>query len=288
MKHLAITANCSKPAAAEVVRRLAQRAAEQGLELYPVGETAALLPDHPPLAAEELGERADLLLALGGDGTMITAVHLLNGADVPVLGVNLGSLGFMTAVTADELEDAVDAVAADRCTLSTRTMAQCEVVRGNEAPGHFPALNDIVIGWGSSARLATIGLQVDGEDVTHYACDGLIVSTPTGSTGHSLSAGGPILHPETEALLVNVICPHALSARPLVLPDVNRLTVTLEAASPGKEMLLSIDGQQRAELEQGDLIRIEKHPAGVRFLHPPGYSYFSVLRKKLHWRGSSL
>jgi NAD+ kinase len=219
---------------------------------------------------------------------MISAVHLLDGADIPVLGVNLGSLGFMTAVAAEDLEDAVDAVAAGQFTLSTRTMASCEVTPREGESACYTALNDMVLGWGASSRLVSLGLRINGERVTSYDCDGLIISTPTGSTGHSLSAGGPVLHPETQALLVNVICPHALSARPLVVPDTNRLDVILENAPSDKQMLLAVDGQQQAELGNDAVITVRKHPTGVRFLHPPGYSYFEVLRRKLHWRGSTL
>jgi NAD+ kinase len=169
---------------------------------------------------------------------------------------------------------------------STRSIAECEVASGDSAAGAYRALNDVVLAWGASSRLATLTLAIDGEVVTTYACDGLVVSTPTGSTGHSLSAGGPILHPETPAFVVSVICPHALSHRPLVIPDHAVMTVELTACP--KQLLLSVDGQEEVSVSQGDRLEVRKSEKGVRFIHPPEYSYFSVLRQKLGWRGSSV
>jgi len=290
MKTIGIAANCAKPRAGEVLARLAAAAARHGLTLVvPEGDPVARhLPGARALPAAVLPASVDGLMALGGDGTLLAAVRALHNADVPIVGVNLGSLGFLTTVVETHLEEAVQALAEDSYTLSTRTMACCERLREGQPTAQYTALNDIVLGWGHSARVGHLGLAVNNEEVTAYMCDGLIVATPTGSTGHSLSAGGPILHPETEAFLLNVICPHALSARPMVIPDRRTVDVALVEVPEGKNLLLSVDGQQIETLHPGDRLTVRRHPSGVRFVHPPGYQYFHVLRQKLHWRGSSI
>ena len=145
---------------------------------------------------------------------------------------------------------------------------------------------NIVLGWGASSRIVTLKLSIDGEPVGSFMCDGMMVSTPTGSTGHSLSAGGPILHPGIGGFGINVICPHTLSSRPLVVP--NSSLIEVEVVNAAKELILSIDGQDEYKMEQGGRIAIRRSPHPVQFLQLPGLSYFSVLAQKLHWRGSSL
>ncbi|MBU0677389.1 MAG: NAD(+)/NADH kinase [Verrucomicrobia bacterium] len=145
-----------------------------------------------------------------------------------------------------------------------------------------------MIGWGSSSRVLTLGLSINDEIVTSYICDGLMISTPTGSTGHSLSAGGPILHPQTPAFIINVICPHTLSTRPLVVPDDSTITIHVMDMAKDKKVILAVDGQEEQPFEEGDKLVVKKTSQGVRFIHLPGYSYFEVLRHKLHWRGSNV
>ncbi len=148
------------------------------------------------------------------------------------------------------------------------------------------ALNDVVIGWGESSRVVHLRLRIDGEDVGHYVCDGLIVSTPTGSTGHSLSGGGPIVHPEAPVFVINPICPHTLSHRPMVVPDGSLIEVRIERSS--KKQICAIDGQDHCRVLEGDTLLIQRGRRPVRLLHPPGYSYFDLLRRKLHLRGSTV
>ncbi|HBA83449.1 MAG TPA: hypothetical protein DCZ95_05075 [Verrucomicrobia bacterium] len=286
MKTIGIVANCRKPQAASVLKRLAVKASELGLELIASEETARLLPGVKRLPESALSRRIDVLLALGGDGSMLHAVRTLKGANIPVLGVNLGSLGFMTSVTQEDLEHALESLAAGKFTTTERTVAECRVFRGRKQIGHYRALNDIVTGWGTSARIISLELSINDEHVSSFACDGMIVSTPTGSTGHSLSAGGPILAPGAPAFVISVICPHTLSNRPLVVS--NDSVVSVRVAQSMKKLLLSIDGQEELSLLKDDRLTIRKSDRGVSFIHLPGYSYFSVLRQKLHWRGSSV
>ena len=285
MKTIGVVANVRKPEAADTLRRVAVKAKALGLRLLASGETAALLPTLKPVAEAEMLDNAEALIVLGGDGTMLGAVRLLAGRDIPLLGVNIGSLGFMTSVPEEELESAIAALAAGRCTLETRALAECRFQPAAGAPQVFHALNEISIGWGMSSKMVTLEVAVDDEPVTAYVCDGLIIATPTGSTGHSLSAGGPILHPQTQAFVLNVVCPHTLSTRPMVIAD--RCVIGVRVSAAPKQLLFSVDGQEYP-LGQGDRIAVRRSPRQVRFAHLPGYSYFAILRQKLHWRGSSL
>lgn len=285
MKTIGVVANVRKPEAADTLQRVAVKAKALGLHLLVAGETSALLPALKPVGEARLLEAAEALIVLGGDGTMLDTVRLLAGRETPLLGVNIGSLGFMTSVPEEELEGAITALAAGRCSVEIRTMMECRVQSVTGAPQVLHALNEIAIGWGMSSKMITLELAVDDEPVTAYVCDGLIVATPTGSTGHALSAGGPILHPQTPAFVINVICPHTLGTRPMVIADRSVIGVRVSAAP--KQLLFSVDGQEYP-LGQGDRIKVCRSPRQVRFAHLPDYSYFAILRQKLHWRGSSL
>ena len=244
----------------------------------------ALGAEYLPVGA--FGDSVDVALALGGDGTVLYTARALHGSEVPILGINLGSLGFLTSVADTEIFQALEAVAQDRGQLVERAVAECRIFQEGKPVGVESALNDMVLGWGASSRIVTLNLSIDGETVGSFMCDGMMVSTPTGSTGHSLSAGGPILHPDVGGFGINVICPHTLSSRPLVVPD--SCLIEIEVANALKELILSIDGQDEYKVEQGDRIEIRKSPHPARFLQLEGHSYFSVLAQKLHWRGSSL
>lgn len=285
MKTIGAVVNIHKPEAADTLRRLVAQARTLGLRVLVTGEAAALLPSLAPVSEDELREQAEALVVLGGDGTMLGAVRLLAGRALPLLGVNIGSLGFMTSVPEGELEAALAALAAGRCTLETRSLLECRLQPAQGAGQTFHVLNEVALGWGASSKMITLELAVDGEPVTAYACDGLLIATPTGSTGHSLAAGGPLLHPQAAALVINVICPHTLSTRPLVVADGSTIAVRVVAAP--KQLLFSVDGREHP-LGQGDRLAVRRSPRQVCFAHLPGYSYFAVLRQKLHWRGSSL
>lgn len=286
IKRIGIVANCDKPDASSVLHQLSDKCRSLGLTLVTCDETHHLLPQSTQVPPADLGNHIDILMAFGGDGTMLHAVRTLGESNIPILGVNLGSLGFMTSVTENKLDRAVDVLCEGSYSLSSRTLAACAVTPASGDSHGYSALNDLVIGWGSSTRVITLKVDIDDAYVTSYVCDGLIVSTPTGSTGHNLSAGGPILHPETPAFVLNIICPHTLSTRPLIVPDASTIHVLIEEAD--KELLLSVDGQEKARVHQGDRLEITRHAQVVRFIHLPDYDYFSVLRKKLRWSGSSI
>lgn len=282
MKTIGVIANCTKPDAATALAEFARIARAAGLRIRPLGDAA----QHLRGGGTSSGTRGlDALVALGGDGTLLRAARLVQRSGTPLLGVNLGNLGFLTSATMSQLDEGLRLLASGGFEVIERCALEAIAHRGRKELGRFRALNDVVVGWGQSSRIITLDVAVGGERITSYRCDGLIVSTPTGSTAHSLSAGGPILHPLARALLLNVICPHTLSARPIVLPDDRPVDITV--AATGKALLLSVDGQEELTLLQGDRLRVAKASQGVRFIELPGYSYFGVLRQKLGWSGSS-
>ncbi len=281
---LGVFANCTKPRAGAVLGRLEDAAASVGMELVALGDATNLIPSVSPRAAGESLADLDAVIVLGGDGTMLAGVRALAGADIPLMGVNIGSLGFMTSLAEENLEKAILCLHKGRYVTTTRSQIQAVLRRGERVVTELRALNDMVITRGPSTRVVSLALAVNEDPVNSYICDGLIVATPTGSTGHSLSAGGPILMPDSHCFVASLICPHTLSSRPLVIPDERRLSVTVVAAEPG--VLMSVDGQVAEALAVGDRVEVTCAPTRVRFLHLPDYDYFDVLRQKLHWTGS--
>jgi NAD+ kinase len=285
MKKAGVIANPKRPHAADFFERLARKAGALGIELFADKQTAAQLPSSTVLEFGKFAETVEVLLALGGDGTVLFCARLLAGADIPILGINLGSLGFLTGLGEDALEKALDALAAGKCKQEIRTVADCTVLRNGKPSAGYRILNDAVIGFGGSSHIITLDLSVNSEPITSFACDGMIVTTPTGSTGHFLASGGPIIQPGAGVFGISVICPHTLSNRPLVLPDSSVIEIAVQHTH--KKLILSADGQDVEELDAGDVLRLTRSDKPVTFLHMPGYSYFSVLSQKLHWRGSN-
>lgn len=286
MKRIGIIINTKRCSTEEVLEELLRISEEYGFELFFENREMAsgLNRDYLPIGL--FPESVDVVLALGGDGTVLYAARALHGSSVPIMGINLGSLGFLTSVGDTEIRRAMQAIKTQEFDVSERDVAECSIFQNGSRVGVEHALNDIVLGWGGSSRIVTLKLSIDGESVSHFMCDGMIVSTPTGSTGHALSSGGPILHPGICGFGINVICPHTLSSRPLVVP--NSSLIEIEVVHAAKELILSIDGQDEYRVEQGGVIKIQRSPSRVKFLQLEGHSYFSVLAQKLHWRGSSL
>ncbi|MFT5122130.1 MAG: NAD+ kinase [Kiritimatiellia bacterium] len=280
---LGVHANFEKQPVTEVLAHLDELASTLDLQLVAWGKTAGHLPSALKVDEADFAASIDLLMTLGGDGTLLRAVRQLCGVAVPVIGVNLGNLGFMTATVDEELAATLASLKAGDFTISERTMIACRI--GDSEETHI-ALNDVVLAWGPSASIAHIHVSIDDIPVTTYSCDGLIISTPTGSTGHSLSAGGPIVHPNTPGFVLNVICPHTMSTRPVIVPDNSRIKAVISGNS--KPLILAVDGQVTADLNPGDELHLQKTEVGARFIQLPGYDYFSALRNKLNWRGSSI
>ncbi len=286
MKTLGVTANCSKPRAAIVLSALENEAAKAGLSLITDAETGTMLKSATITDEATLFTQAEAIMVLGGDGTLIKVVRQMKNHSKPIIGVNIGALGFLTSVAEEELSLAIECLVADKYKLSSRAILTSSIIRNSETIAHYDALNDIVITRESSTRLIILDVAIDGEDVTSYRCDGLIISTPTGSTGHSMSAGGPILMPETKVFVMSLICPHTLSSRPLVVTDNSRISIS--TARNDNRLLITADGQIGQALECDDKIEIQKSKKDVQLITLPEHSYFSVLRQKLGWRGSSI
>lgn len=233
------------------------------------------------LRRKDIPACSDLLIVLGGDGTLLSAARLSAVREVPILAVNLGGLGFLTTVSLDDLYPILEEIFANKLRISERVMLQAEIVRAGNVILRQVALNDAVLNKAALARIMDLELRVNGQYVTTYKADGLIISTPTGSTAYSLAAGGPIVYPAVEAFVVTPICPHTLTNRPLVIPDSAKIEI--EFKSEDDSVFLTFDGQVGIELAKGDLIKISKAPEKLQLVRPSIKSYFEILRSKLKW-----
>ena len=233
------------------------------------------------LEHEEMADTVDLIVVLGGDGTMIATARMLDKRAVPVLGINYGSLGYLTEVRVDEMTAALDAALAGDYRLDQRMMLAAELARGDEQLLYNRVLNDVVISKSALARIIEIETRLDGQFVNCFRADGLIVSTPTGSTAYNLSAGGPIIYPSMDAIVITPICPHTLSNRPLVVPDNAEIELVLKTAK--EEVALTLDGQVGYSMEADDRVVIRKSRTSFNLVQPTNRNYFEVLRGKLRW-----
>lgn len=279
IKRIGVTGNPRYGNVAQALERLVKIVPNYGLELL-VGPQ---LRSASGLSSAELPETAaeiDLLITLGGDGALLGGARWAGPAGTPVLGVNLGRLGFLTAVNLEEMEEAVRRISLGEFVLDTR-MALEVCLEHEDASEPFYALNDGVLHRGGLVRVVTLRVWADDEEVGLYRGDGVIVATPTGSTAYSLSSGGPILDPDLDAIVVTPICPHTMAVRPLVLRDSARITI--EVVSSPEDLILTVDGQVGSGLSQGDRVVICKAPRPVRLVRLPGQSFFSLLRRKLKW-----
>ena len=268
------------PALASIMAELDSEAAALGATLY--FEPGLL--DDPTRLSLTSPSQIHVALSLGGDGTLLRTARFLDGAAVPILGVNLGRLGFLTSCSASDLKPALEAVAAGDYDVDERMALRAEATRadGTSAQG-WQALNDIVMHKGGFARMLTVRVTVDGEVLGAYNCDGIVVASPTGSTAYSLSAGGPLVTPSLDSIIVTPISAHALALRPIVLPP--HVTVTLETLAGPEEVLVTVDGQSGTELASGDILTVHRAPRAVRIVRFPGNSFFDRLRVKLGWGG---
>jgi len=260
---IAVTFNKNKPNVEDVLSRIRSWAESGG---------------HEMLVSAPLEESVDYLLALGGDGTMLRAVREAGALEVPVMGINLGGLGFLTAFPSSELEQALSDLEHRRVRVEERML-----LRLRWQDEEFTALNDIAFNMSSDARVIELSTYVNGDFLTRFTGDGLIVSTPTGSTAYSLAAGGPILHPRLKGIILTPICPHALSARPVVVPVEDEVTVEVGHKNPA--VVLTVDGQERRPLETGHRVTVSAAERRARIVMPEKVTFFEILRRKMHWGG---
>ena len=282
MKRVGIVAKPDAPRAPEVVTRLVDWLRQRRIEVILEKETGGIVPAVRVPAAHkaELPGMVDLLIVLGGDGTLLSMARAVGDLGVPIMGVNLGGLGFMTATTLDEMLPSLESALAGRMVVEDRLMLLARVVRNGAAVCEHMALNDVVITKSAMARIISLAVSVEGEYATAYRADGLIISTATGSTAYSLSAGGPIVFPSVDAIVLTPICSHTLTNRPIVLPASHRIEVTIQS---DQEIMLTVDGQVGVGLRERDVVEVVKAAARMQLVRFPQKDFFSVLRTKLKW-----
>ncbi len=269
-----------KPILADLVAWLR----EQGKDVILDGKTAGLIGEPPLYQKSQLATLCDLVLVLGGDGTMLNAARLVEERGVPILGINMGGLGFLTEASLDQMYPALRRVFNQEFYLEERLMLRARIDRHGDHVAQATVLNDVVLSKGTLARMITLQISIDGQFVTTLRGDGLIVSTPTGSTAYSLSAGGPIMNPSVQALILTPICPHTLTHRPLLIPSTVALDVTL--TSPDEGAMTTFDGQVGVAMTQGDTVAIRASEHRTKLIRFPERTYYDVLRRKLKWGDS--
>jgi NAD+ kinase len=287
IKRVGLIGNSEKVSCAGAVIKAVRLIKAAGRTVLTDANTArfARLDERVCANANELAREVDALLVFGGDGTMLRVAREIAGSETPMLGINIGNLGFLTAVPSEGLPRALRQLWKGDFKFESRALIEADIRCGPRLIRHS-ALNDLVISRGVASRLIELHVSVEGEPVTRYRCDGLIISSPTGSTAYSLAAGGAVVYPTAEVLQITPICAHTLSNRSLVLPL--RMAITVKVLNSKPETVLSADGQTVTELKAGDEIVIRRGRRTVRLMHLEGSSFFETLRVKLHWRGANL
>ncbi len=280
MKRVGIICKTGVPEPQEILQELLPWLRQKGYEAYLDNETASLL-NVEGTPRSQIPALADVIVVLGGDGTMLSVARLVGEKGIPILGVNIGGLGFLTAVHKDELYNVLERVLTGQCPLEERIMLTACVFRHSECIAEYLVVNDVVVNKGALARIIDLETYIDHNYVATFKADGLIVSTPTGSTAYALSAGGPILYPTLNSVVVAPICPHTLTNRPIVLPD--DVVIDIVLRSQNEDVFLTIDGQVGFSLRQGDTVEVRKSQLKTRLFIPCERDYFQILRMKLKW-----
>jgi NAD+ kinase len=287
MKRIGIIAKQNKPEAVTITGRLVEWLQPKGVEVYiEEGIEKSLRPNLRapflnPVKREEIPSHAEMIIVLGGDGTLLSVARLVGSHEVPILGVNLGGLGFLTEIRLEELYRVLERVIQGDFVTDERVVFNAAVIRRGERLAEFIVLNDAVINKGALARIIDLETTINGEYLTTFKSDGLIISTPTGSTAYNLSAGGPIVYPSLHCIIITPICPHTLTNRPIMIPDDVEVRAILK--SKQQEVILTLDGQQGFVLEFGDVVEVKKAEGKILLIKSPYRHYFEVLREKLKW-----
>jgi NAD+ kinase len=280
MRTIGIIAKRNKPEAIPVVKELVSWLSDRAVASFVEPEMAQSVP-HAALDKTEMALTVDMVVVLGGDGTLLTAARALQKRQVPILGVNLGGLGFLTEITLAELFPMLEAILRGDYKTDERMLLTARVWRKGKVIEQFTVLNEVVINKGALARIIELETVVDGASLTTFRADGLIISTPTGSTGYSLSAGGPIVYPSLPAIIVTPICPHNVTNRPIICPQDATIGITLRSGD--QEVYLTLDGQVGFAMQLRDCVEVRQGEGRVKLIKSPTRSYFEVLRQKLMW-----
>ncbi len=287
MKRIGIIAKQNKPEAVPIVRNLVEWLRPKKIEVYIEEGMGKLF--RPPLTGphlnsigrEDIPAHTEMIIVLGGDGTLLSVARLVGDHEVPILGVNLGGLGFLTEITLEELYRVLERVVQGDFVTDERVVLNAAVIRRGERMVEFTVLNDAVINKGALARIVDLETTINGEYLTTFKSDGLIISTPTGSTAYNLSAGGPIVYPSLHCIIITPICPHTLTNRPIMIPDDVEIRAMLKTKQ--QEVTLTLDGQQGFTLEFEDVVEVRKAEGRILLIKSPYRHYFEVLREKLKW-----
>ena len=280
MKKVGIICKAGVPEPVELLKELLPWLRQKDCEAYVDKETASVL-NIEGTARSEIPSLAEVIVVLGGDGTMLSVARLVGEKGIPILGVNIGGLGFLTAVTKDELYSVLQTLLTGDCPVEERIMLTACVLRHSECIAEYLVVNDVVVNKGALARIIDLETYIDQSYVATFKADGLIVSSPTGSTAYALSAGGPILYPTLNSIVLAPICPHTLTNRPIVLPD--NVVIDIVLRSQNEDVVLTIDGQVGFSLRQGDTVKVKKSQFKTRLFIPCERDYFQILRTKLKW-----
>lgn len=282
-KTVGIIANVSKPGALELLRAVKGEFERLGSEALLEEATAECMGEPAVKPASDLFAKSDLLVVLGGDGTLLEVIRDASFPMPPILAINLGTLGFLTGAGPSDFQLVLAEMRSGKISLSERTLLNLRVFREGKEWWTGRALNEVVVSRGERSRLIRLGVEIDGEDLTEYNADGLIVATPTGSTAYSLSAGGPVLSPDSGVFVITPICPHVLTNRSLIVND--RSIVTISSLVQQQGVCLTVDGREPLLLEWGDELRVGRSVETVRLVFPKTLPFFEVLRQKLRWSG---
>jgi NAD+ kinase len=285
-KTIGLIAHTKKKGVAELVDAVAKEFERLSMSILIEKETAALAGRKSKETIATLATQVDLLVVLGGDGTILSVAGQLGEAIKPIFGINVGSLGFLTCVSSADYRQAVESIAAGRISYSERTLLEVVVTNSGQERARMIGLNDAVLSRGELSRLIRLRTSVDGEVLTEFNADGLIVATPTGSTAYSLSAGGPILAPDSGVFVITPICPHVLTNRSIIVNENSRIAV--ETSEPDYPVYLTVDGREPLRVEAGSVVAIGKTAKSLPLAVMPDVSFFNVVRQKLKWSGSNL
>jgi NAD+ kinase len=285
-KTIGLIAHPGKPGVGELIKSLTAEFARFSMSVLLEKETAAVSGQRSDITIAQLGGKVDLLVVVGGDGTILNVAGHLGESSPPIFGINVGSLGFLTCASSPAFREAVECIAEGKMTFSNRALL--EVVLRDSKEKHKPmmGLNDAVFSRGEISRLIRLHTRVNGEALTEFNADGLIIATPTGSTAYSLSAGGPILEPESGVFVITPICPHVLTNRSIIVSD--KSVIEVEASEPDYPVYLTVDGREPLRIAKDATVEIRKAKKTLQLAAMPDMSFFSVVRQKLKWSGSNI